>query len=150
VTPAVSIMTLTPSCPNSPGKRSNVGTLSTLALPTLNARSPSGVLWGQKPGLSGTPACPLCTPKDFSTSTGSTAERSRIRWETWNPPELHVSGSGLGDSLLPSECVYGSGRRSWAWDQLTPPPPANRCSGYISLLISAIYFFPLVFGEKKS
>lgn len=69
-------MSPSPSCPDSPGKSSHVGTPSVLALPTLNARSPSGDLWGQRPGLSGIPAWPPRMPNTFNTSTGSAVERS--------------------------------------------------------------------------
>lgn len=98
---------------SSPGKSSRVGMPSVLAWPTLNARSPSGVLWGQKPGPSGTPACPPRTPRAFRTSTGSAAERSRggQRWGTARTsPGLQDGGSGffLGGAqpLPPSHHVF--------------------------------------------
>lgn len=137
---------------SSPGKSSRVGMPSVLAWPTLNARSPSGVLWGQKPGPSGTPACPPRTPRAFRTSTGSAAERSRggQRWGTARTsPGLQDGGSGFfwgGGSASPSltPCVCGSGRRS------RPGPPAlpassspHRCSDLSSLL--TLFLFPLGF-----
>ena len=76
VTPAPR-MTHSPSGPDSPWKSSCVGTPSVPVLPTRNARSPSGTLWGQRPGPSGIPAWPPRMPSAFSTSTGSARERRR-------------------------------------------------------------------------
>lgn len=112
---------------SSPGKSSRVGMPSVLAWPTLNARSPSGVLWGQKPGPSGTPACPPRTPRAFRTSTGSAAERSRggQRWGTARTsPGLQDGGSGFfwgGLSLsLPHTMCLWLRKKEQAWAPSTP------------------------------